>query len=282
MHMTNRTRPNVRLLAIGGAFLLPPGWIVFDGMRHLAGMPTWLALFTVGSLAIVTICLIFQGLRNLGTGDVKDAQMQFAAAAVIIAAEFAGQWWFAATESHALVTALVMSLLSVGGALIIEGEIMHVWRSNARRDGQMTLARARAPREVAKAYPRVAATFDRLAIRYPNATQRSILDRAFAEHDAAEALSRAQAAQQRVDLAELEPGDKPETIKATVTSLPSQRAADLLPAAREAWADYVEDHDGRAPNRDQLATAVRATGASCPTDVAGELVRVLRAEAGAA
>ena len=299
-----KIRPNVRLLAIGGAFLLPPGWVVFDGMRNLAGMPTWLALFTVGSLAVITICLIFQGLRNLGTGDLKDAQVQFVAAGAIIAAEFVGQWWFALTESHALVTALIMSMLSVGGALIIEGEIMHVWRSNARRDGQMALARARVPREVAKAYPLVGAIFDRLAIRYPNATQRSILDRAFAEHDAAQATEqRRELTQQRVDLAELtgqskvtaakpartRPAAKPEpaaeqsdpaeqTVTATVTSLPSARAAELLDVARELRADFREDHEGRDLNRDQLAAAVRGTGTACPTDVAGELLRLLRAE----
>src|SRR3954470_1051772 len=114
---TGRTRPNVKLLTLGGAFLLPPGWIVFNGMSNLSGMPTLLALLTVGSLAVTAIALVFLALQNLETGDVRDASWQLGAAGVVILAEFLGQWWFAATENHAPVTALVMSMLSLGGAL---------------------------------------------------------------------------------------------------------------------------------------------------------------------
>lgn len=304
-----KTRPNRKLLLIGGALLLPPGWIVFDGMRNLAGMPTWLALFTVGSLALITICLIFQGLINLGSGDVKDARVQFVAAGAIIVAEFVGQWWFAFTERHAPVTGLVMATMSVGGALIIEGEIMRVWRANARRSGQMSLARAQVPFEVAKAYPVVGDIFTRLAIRYPNATQRSLLDRAFAMHDAQQQA--ADFEQQRVDLAELEPPvitvvatdvPKAKSVKPAkarqlderrqdhddeqierdeadgIPRLPSERARELLPVARTVRSDYREDHEGRDISRDALAQRLRTPDQSCPTDLAGELLRLLKAE----
>jgi hypothetical protein len=210
-----RTRPNLKLLALGGAFLLPPGWIVFNGMHNLSGMPTLLALLTVGSLAVTAIALVFLALQNLETGDVKDALWQLTAAGVVILAEFLGQWWFALTEGHALVTALVMSMLSLGGALILEGEIMRVWKANARATGQMSLPRARVPQEIVRHFPMVAHIATRMAIRYPNATQRSILDVAFGEYDEAERARKAaevpeQPAQVRIDVRELAASGQPE------------------------------------------------------------------------
>jgi hypothetical protein len=229
---TGRTRPNVKMLALGGAFLLPPGWIVFNGMSNLSGMPTLLALLTVGSLAVTAIALVFLALQNLESGDVRDASWQLGAAGVVILAEFLGQWWFAATENHAPVTALVMSMLSLGGALILEGEIMRVWKANARSTGQMSLARARVPREITREFPIVARIANRLAVRYPNATQRSVLDMAFAEADAAEkALEASRAAepvtprQVRVDVRELVTPGQPEAVSGQPEVMSGQRPA---------------------------------------------------------
>lgn len=202
--MNTKSKPNYRLLALGGAFLLPPGWIVFQGIQNLAHIPAGVALFTVAALAVGAIVIVFQGLQNLQTGDVKDATVKFAIAGLAILAEFVGQWWFAITEGHALVTALILSMLSLLGAVIVEGEIMRVWKANARSSGQMALARAHAPVEVKKFYPAVADRFTRLAVRYPNATQTSILDRAFREYDEAATVT-VEVVQTRQDINDLDP-----------------------------------------------------------------------------
>lgn len=181
--MSDKTKVNRLILGTGAAFLLPPAWIVFEGLQNLAAFPLPVALFAIGGLAALAISLIFLGLQNLEAGDVKDSRLQFIGAALIMTSEFAAQWWFAITEHHALVTALVLSLLSVGGAVVIESEIMRVWKANARRDGLMSLPRAQVPNEVAREFPEVGTAAKRLAIRYPNATQASILAMAFEELD---------------------------------------------------------------------------------------------------
>jgi hypothetical protein len=210
--MRSKTKANRKALAVGGVFLLPPAFIVYTGVQRLADIPPAVALFTVGGLALIAITLVFLGLLNLAEGDVHDAQIQFGGAALITLAEFAGQWWFAITEHHALVTALIFSMLSIGGAMIIESEIMRVWKANARQGGLMSLARPQVPTEVTREYPEVADYARRLAIRYPNSTQSSILDAAFAEHDRRQVETEQQ---QRRDLAELMP-----TVTVTAANLP--------------------------------------------------------------
>jgi hypothetical protein len=198
---------NKKVLAIGAAFLIPPAWIVFQGLQNLAGFPMPVALFALAGLAAIAVTLIFLGLQNLEAGDVKDARVQFGGAFLIMVSEFAAQWWFAITEHHALVTALVLSVLSVGGAVVIESEIMRVWKANARRSGLISLPRAQVPREVVTEYPEVAAIARRTAIRFPNATQESILAIAFAEYDKIHAADVAQAAVPvRVDVRDLMSG----------------------------------------------------------------------------
>ena len=203
------TKVNRKVLVIGGAFLIPPAYVVFDGLRHLAAFPTPVALFALTGLATIAMTLIYLGLQNLEAGDVRDARVQFGAAGLIMAAEFVAQWGFAITEHHALVTALVLSLLSVGGALVIESEIMRVWKASARVTGQIALPRAQVPREVMTEYPEVAETARRLAIRFPEATQASVLAVAFAEYDLAHAEDQARVtvvAPQRSDVRALMSG----------------------------------------------------------------------------
>jgi hypothetical protein len=181
--MSRHTKANRKVMAVGAAFLVPPAFIVFQGLQNLAAMPMPVAFFAIAGLAALSVTLIFLGLQNLEAGDARDAMIQFTAAGVIMLSEFAAQWWFAITEGHALVTALVLSVLSVGGAFVIEAEIMRVWKANARRDGLLSLPRAQVPSEVAREFPIVGNIARRLAIRYPNATQSSILAEAFAEAD---------------------------------------------------------------------------------------------------
>lgn len=205
--MATTVKANPKVLAVGGAFLIPPAWIVFNGLQTLAGFPAPIAAFALAGLAAIAVTLIFLGLQNLEAGDVKDARIQFGAASVIMVAEFAAQWLFAIAEHHALVTALVLSVLSIGGALVIESEIMRVWKANARRSGLISLPRAQVPREVVTEYPEVATIARRMAIRFPNATQESILAIAFAEYDKIHAADVAQAAVPvRVDVRDLMSG----------------------------------------------------------------------------
>jgi hypothetical protein len=199
--MAVKTKPNYTVLSIGGLFLVPPAWVVFQGVQNLAGFPPAAALFTVGGLAALSVVLIYLGLQNLEAGDAKDARVQFIGAGVIMIAEFTAQWWFAIAEHHALVTSLVLSMLAAGGALVIESEIMRVWKANGRSTGLLSLPRAQVPAEVRRTFPEVAVKAHRLAVRYPNATQESILALAFAEYDQ-EAAAPA-AAQVRVDVHDL-------------------------------------------------------------------------------
>jgi hypothetical protein len=250
---TTRTKPNYKILALGGAFLIPPGWVVFNGMTHLSGMPFLVAIFTVGVLAAGAITLVYLALQNLAAGDVRDATWQLCAAGLVLLAEFIGQWWFAATENHALVTALIMSMASVMGALVIEGEIMRVWKANARASGQMSLARARAPRELRRVFPRVAAIFDRYAIRYPNGDQRSILDQAWREHDAMPAEPAAPA-QVRVDVRELLSG--PRAVTAGDTPEESGEAPEVTPISGSVSAEVKRLFDIGARDTEAIVAEV--------------------------
>lgn len=181
--MQTTEKANRYILAAGILLQVPPAYNVFQGLRTLADFPTPIALFAIAGMGAIAVGLIFQGLRVLEAGDVKDARLIFSVSALVMIAEFAGQWWFAITESHALVTALVLSILSVGGMILLESEIMRVWKANGRASGQITLARAQVPGEVSKLFPEVAEIFTRNAVRFPTATQESLLADAFAEFD---------------------------------------------------------------------------------------------------
>lgn len=178
-----KTDPNYKILGLGAALMLPPAWIVLDGLQAGAGMPLPVAIFTVGGLMAISIVMIYQGLLSTEKGYVRSALVEFLVAGAVMLSEFAGQWWFAITLHHPLVTALPLSLMAIGGAACIESELLRVWRENLVATGQQTIPRARCPRELSRLYPEVAEIFDRIAVRYPKYTQRLVLEMAWTEFD---------------------------------------------------------------------------------------------------
>lgn len=260
--MQTTEKANRYILGAGIALQIPPAWNVFQGLRTLADFPTPIALFAIAGMGAIAVGLIFQGLRVLEAGDVKDARLIFAVSAAVMIAEFAGQWWFAITESHALVTALVLSILSVGGMILLESEIMRVWKANGRRSGQITLARAQCPPEVRKLFPDVADIFTRNAVRFPTATQESLLADAFAEHDrrAVEAesiirvsVSDLRAAGQNPDSAALSGGQPaigsgPADDPRTVSELVKAAIADIGPDEKAVRAAVAAQKSGANPD----------------------------------
>lgn len=203
--MNQQTKPNWPLLAIGGLFLLPPGWTVFHGLMTVGETPAPIALLAIFGLIATAIALVYLALQNVAAGDVRQAEHQILAAGVLMIAEVIGQFWFAATLGHPMVTALILGGLSIGGALIVEGELMRHQRATGRANGVLTLARAQVPAEVRREFPDVAGIAKRTAIRFPNATQESILKHAFAEWDEIEAAraKNVETAQVRVDVSDL-------------------------------------------------------------------------------
>lgn len=180
--MITKTKPNYKILGLGSVLMLPPAWVVFQGLRT-GYMPTPVALFSIGGLMAISVVMIYQGLLSVEKGYVRAALIEFLIAGAVMLAEFVGQWWFAITLHHPLATALPLSIMALGGAACIESELLRVWRENLVATGQQTIPRAQCPRELRRVYPQVAMIFERIAVRYPKYTQRLVLEMAWDEYD---------------------------------------------------------------------------------------------------
>jgi hypothetical protein len=301
-----KINPMLPLLACITAVL--SAWGLYVLMHEHGGMPPGLALLAIAGVDLFAVAAGLHGLQLSRDGDSSGPWNLAVVAIALLAAVL--QFQASALEGHPWPVGLTMSLFPIATVALFEGSMRRLHRLQGRRDGRVAAPRAsfeliqwllffgatRRAMRLAVADRTLGAdgafklgliAVQKKADQEPTVTVvRRTVDvpmddlvpglRGRTDHVTSRSMLTGRRTD-RTEHAELTdgPADDADQTGATVTSLPSPRAAELLETARDLADEYRTDH-GRPISRSAMAAAIRATGQSCPTDLAGELVHLVR------
>lgn len=183
--MATKTKPNYKLLAVGGAAAFAPAFQTILGLQHLAHFPVIAAIFGFGAIPAGLVALLFQMQRRADQGEPLGHLPLIVG--VLAAAEVTIQLGLVLAEGESLVIALLLAACSMVGVVVVEEELAHVRRSNATAAGRRPLPRARLDKEFRERFPKEAAEHDDLAIMYPSAKAEDIRSKIARDWEAREA-----------------------------------------------------------------------------------------------